>query len=46
MSLICNDVKKIKMDTIVGDLRKIRMGNHWEKNLIDHISAKKEDIEF
>ena len=22
------------------------MGNHWEEFLIDHISAKKEDIEF
>ena len=28
MSLIRNDVKK--MDAIVGDLRKICMGNHWE----------------
>ena len=31
---------------IVGDLRKICMGNHWEKSLIDHISAKKEDIKI
>ena len=35
-------MSKNKMDAIVGDLRKICMGNHQEK--FDR--SKKEDIEF
>ena len=44
---ICNEPwhKKIKWMLQQGDLHKTCMGNHWEKNLINHISAKKEDIE-
>ena len=43
MSLIRNDVKKKGCYSKPGDLRKICMDYHWEKNLIDHLMKKEDD---
>ena len=46
MSLIHNNVKKNKMDAVVGGLLYNLYGQPLGQNFIDHISVKKEDMDF